>query len=56
MQKVMNKPTVRLQRPSDTRWLSLGNAVTALLKSLAAVKAVLENEAASGNVTIGLVH
>ncbi|XP_065831015.1 zinc finger protein 862-like [Oscarella lobularis] len=57
MQKVMNKPTVRLQRPSDTRWLSLGNAVTALLKSLAAVKAVLENEAASGDVTaIGLVH
>ena len=57
MQKVMNKPTVRLQRPSDTRWLSLGNAVTALLKSFAAVKAVLENEAATGDVTaIGLLH
>ena len=55
MQHVLDHPTLKLQRPTETRWLSLDNSVTALRHSLQPVRCVLEQEAAEGDATaIGL--
>ena len=55
MQQILNHPKLKLQRPSDTRWLSLENSVHALRRSLEPVLAVLEQEGAEGDPTaIGL--
>ena len=54
MQSLLDHPQLKLQRSTDTRWLSLENAVTTLC-SFKPVKAVLEHEGAEGDATaIGL--
>ena len=55
MQQILNHPKLKLQRPSDTRWLSLENSVHALRRSMDPVLAVLEQEGAEGDpIAIGL--
>ena len=55
MQSLLDHPQLKLQRSTDTRWLSLENAVTALRRCFKPVKAVLEHEGAEGEATaIGL--
>ena len=55
MQSLLDHRQLKLQRPLDTRWLSLENAVTAFRRSFKPVKAVLENEAVEGDTTaVGL--
>ena len=57
VQAVLSQGKVKLQRPMENRWLSLGNAVSALRKSFKSVKAILENEASEGDATaIRLTH
>ena len=51
MQKVLNEPQLKLQRPTETRWLSHQNAVEALRRCLKAVYTTLEHEAAVGEAT-----
>ena len=52
----MNEPQIKLQHPTDTRWLSYQNAVDSLRKCLAAVVATLEKEACEEDATAcGLV-
>ena len=55
MQKVLDTPQLKLQRPAETRWLSLENSVHALCHCLSAVQAVTEQEGSEGDATaIGL--
>lgn len=57
MEKIFNEPQIKLQRPTDIRWLSYQNAVDSLRKCLAAVVATLEKEACEGDATAcGLVN
>ena len=51
MQRVLNEPQLKLQRPTETRWLSHQNAVDALRRCLKAVYTTLQNEAAEGEAT-----
>ena len=56
MQTVLNHPHLHLQRATITRWLSLDNAVNALRRCFRPVKAVLDQEASTGDATaLGLV-
>ena len=55
MQSVLNMPQLALQRPTSTRWLSIGYSVKALRRNFKAVNAVLEEEASRGEpVAMGL--
>ena len=51
MQRVLDHPQVKLKKPSDTRWLSLENAVNALRRCFKPVKCVLDHEANEGDAT-----
>ena len=51
MQKVLDAPQLKLQRPTDTRWLSLENAVHAVRLCLDALVLALDNEACEGDAT-----
>lgn len=51
MQRVLNEPHLKLQHPTETRWLSHQNAVDALQRCLKAVYTTLQNEAAEGEAT-----
>ena len=51
MQKVLNEPHLKLQRPTETRWLSHQNAVDALRRCLKAVYTTLQHEASEGEAT-----
>ena len=51
MQKVLNESHLKLQQPTETRWLSHQNAVDALRRSLKAVYSTLQHEAAEGEAT-----
>ena len=46
MRKALNEPHLKLQRPTETRWLSHQNAVDALRRCLNAVYTALQQEAA----------
>ena len=48
IQTVLNEPHLKLQRATDTRWLSHQNAVEALRKVLRPLHMLLEQEAADG--------
>ena len=55
VQKVLDIPQLKLQRPTETRWLSLENSVHALRRCLSAVRTVTEHEGSEGDATaIGL--
>ncbi|XP_011409071.1 PREDICTED: zinc finger protein 862-like, partial [Amphimedon queenslandica] len=56
IQRMMDHPKLKLKKPSETRWLSLENAVSALRCCYRPVKAVLENEAAEGDATALGLH
>ncbi len=51
MQKVFGHPHIKLQRPTETRLLSLENAFIVLRRSHKPVVSVLEQEAAEGDAT-----
>ena len=51
MQKVLNEPHLKLQHPTETRWLSHQNAVDALRRCLKAVYTTLQHEASEGEAT-----
>ena len=51
MEKVLNEPQIKLQRPTETRWLSHQNAVNSLRRCLKAVIATVEKEACQGDAT-----
>ena len=46
MQRVLNEPHLKLQRPTETRWLSHQNTVDALRRCLKAVYTTLHNKSA----------
>ena len=55
MQSLLEQRQLKLNRATNTRWLSLENAVTALRQSFEAVKAVPDNKSTEGDPTaIGL--
>ena len=51
MQTVLEEPHLKLQRPTETRWLSHQNVIDALRRSFKAVHTTLEQEAADGEAT-----
>ena len=51
MQKALSEPHLKLQRPTETRWLSHQSAVDALRRSIKAVYATLQHEAPEGEAT-----
>ena len=51
VQKVLKEPQLKLQRATETRWLSHQSAVDALRRSYQAVKTALEQEAIEGDAT-----
>ncbi len=51
IQKVLGHPHIKLQRPTETCWLSLENAFIVLRRSHKPVASVLEQEAAEGDAT-----
>ena len=51
MEKLLNEPQIKLQRPTETRWLSHQNAVDSLRRCLKAVIATVEKEACQGDAT-----
>ena len=56
MQRVLDHPKLKLKKASETRWLSLENAVNSLRRCYKSVKAVLENEASEGDATALGLH
>ena len=48
MQSVLSLPQLKLQRPTETRWLSLEGAIHAFRRCFVAVQAVLEDEGSKG--------
>ena len=55
VQKVLKESQLKLQRATETHWLSHQSAVDALRRSYQAVKTALEQEAIEGDATaIGL--
>ena len=48
IQKVLEKPQLKLQRATETRWLSHQMAVDALRRTLVSVYSFLEQEATDG--------
>ena len=55
MQKVLSLPQLKLQRPTETRWLSLESAIHALRRSFDAVLEVLKKEGSDGDaMALGL--
>ena len=51
MQKILDEPQLKLQRPTETRWLSHQNAVDTLRRCLKAVYVTLQHEASEGEAT-----
>ena len=56
MQRVLDHPKLKLKKPSETRWLSLENAVNALRRCYKPVISVLENNASEGDATALGLH
>ena len=51
MQKFLDEPQLKLQRPTETRWLSHQNAVDTLRRCLRTVYVTLQHEASEGDAT-----
>ena len=55
MEQALNDPELKMQRPTETRWLSHQSAVNALRRCLESVMLTLEQDAAEGNaIALGL--